>query len=68
MLILMQMGEGGEVCLSYCSHLRETFFFFHLCFDLSVAGRGGLIALGTTCSSTLRRISPRDAARKEADR
>ena len=67
MLDLRRMGEGGRSVLATVV-LFGKLFFFYLCFDLSVAGRGGLIALGMTCSSTLRRTSPRGAARKEADR
>ena len=67
MLILMQMGEGGRSVLATVVIFGKLFFFY-LCFDLSVAGKGGLITLGKTCSSTLRRTSPRGAARKEADR
>ena len=68
MLDLRRMGEGGRSVLATVVVFWESFLFFYLCFDLSVAGRGGLITLGMTCSSTLRRTSPRGAARKEADR
>ena len=59
--------EGGGLSLATVAFFRELSFYFYF-FCLSVAGRGGLTALGMTCSSTLRWISPRDAARKEADR
>ena len=68
MLNLRRRGEGGRSVFSYCRFFHGTFGFFHEFVLISVAGRGGLTTLGKTCSSTLRRTSPRGAARKEADR